>query len=246
LTDRAEHPVEYLPELAMGVLAPAEMAELHSHLRACETCTAEYEELRRVTDLLPLAAEDLAPAEGLRGQVLERIAREPVSFAAAQEQRRQRAWMPAAIAAGLALLALGGLAGFLGGRAAGDDASGGEREQQLVEAAAQGELSQTRMEQNGVTVSFVRAPGAASGFAWVEGLPALPEGKAYQAWFIRAGQDPEPSNVLRELPGGWLDAAAPIEEYAAIALTIEDNDGARTPSGDPVAVVELDRAARAR
>jgi hypothetical protein len=116
----------------------------------------------------------------------------------------------------------------------------------VLQAAAQGTLSVARGESGGVTASFVRAPGQSEGFAWVQGMPALPEGKAYQAWFTRDMKHFEPSSVFDTASGGvWLPAAGPLSDYAAMAFTIEDDHGAQAPTGEPFVVVDLTKAVRA-
>ena len=93
-------------------------------------------------------------------------------------------------------------------------------------------------------MTLVRAPGHRDAFVWVENLPVLPAGKAYQAWFIRDGKA-EPSTVFRGGSGGvWVKAGDPIDRFASMALTIEDNGGVQKPSGAPFVAVELQKSVR--
>ncbi|MDZ7727947.1 MAG: anti-sigma factor [Dehalococcoidia bacterium] len=89
-------------------------------------------------------------------------------------------------------------------------------------------------------------PASPATFALVEGLPSLPEGKAYQAWFTPDGETFEPSDVFRESRGGvWLSASQDMGQYAAAAFTIEDEDGAEAPTQDPFVVIPFGATAAA-
>jgi hypothetical protein len=204
----------------------------------------------RVTSLLPLAAEDTEPAAGVKDALMERIGREPRSIAPKQQQAwaRSRPWLAGAIAAGVALLVLGGIGGFATGRLSDDGggASTSAAQARLLQGAAQGTLSVARGESGAVKASFVRAPGQSEGFAYVEGLPPLPAGKAYQAWFTRDMQQFEPSAVFETANGGvWLPAAGPLDDYTAMAFTIEDEAGAKAPTSAPFVVMDLKKSVRA-
>lgn len=234
----------------MGVLPEPDAGTVRAHVSACETCAAELAEMERVTRLLPFAAESAEPATGTRESLLERIAVEPRPIASAPTARRAarwRQWVPAAAAAGVALLALGGLIGFVAGDSGGADGPEASLQARLLQSAALNTLRRDHLESGAMSVSFVRAPGEASGFAWVDGMPALPEGKAYQAWFTKDGEEFEPSAVFATNEGGvWLPAVDAIDQYAAIGFTIEDDGGAKQPTQAPFAVVPLQSAARRR
>ena len=138
MTEQNEHPVDLLPELALGVLTEAEAADLRVHLAGCASCQAEHDELQRVARLLPFAAEDREPSPATKAAVMYRIATEPRSLPARSNVVRPR-WpmFGAAAAAGVLLLAVGGFGGWLVGS---DDTSDLEdqleRQQVVVNAAA--------------------------------------------------------------------------------------------------------------
>jgi hypothetical protein len=240
----AEHPVEFLPELALGVLAEDDAPGIREHIASCESCRAEYEVMVRAARLLPYAVEEVEPATEVREGLMERIAAEPRLLRA---RGVRPSWQRfTAIAAGVAvLLAAGGVAGALLWR--GNDNAGLEDEvghqRELVQAVAQGTAARDTAEQGGTKATLVYAPGTDSAFAWLEGMPPLPEGKAYQAWFI-AADAPKPSNVFSSTSGGvWLDSPGSVRDFSAFALTIEDKDGATAPSQQPFVVVALNTAA---
>jgi len=237
-----EHPLEYLPELALGVLAEEEAPGIREHLAACDSCQAEYEVMAEAARLLPYAVKEVEPSEAVREGLMGRIADEP-------RQLRPRVIRPAwqrftAIAAAAALLVVAG--GFAGGILMGGDDGDLKRENSLqgslVRAVAEGNARRDTVESGAMKASVVYAPGTESAFALLEGLPALPSGKAYQAWFIEAGA-PKPSNVFGSEGGVWLDSPGDVASFAAMALTIEDEGGADAPSQAPFMVVSLNSTA---
>ena len=251
------HPVDLLPELALGVLSEADAAEVREHLAACASCTAEYREMERVAGLLPFGVEDVAPPPAIKAGLMERISHEPRKLpvvAGGKGRAGVTQWRPAywfgAAAAGIAVLVLGGLAGFLIGHGGGGSSSADAvlrannlRQAALVQAVANGTVARITVTQGGATATLLRAPGSSDAFAWLEGLPALPAGKAYEAWVTPDGKQFEPSTVFSNGQGVWLVASRDFGTYEAVALTIEDKGGARQPTQAPFLEVKLNGTA---
>ncbi|MEP6872390.1 MAG: anti-sigma factor [Anaerolineaceae bacterium] len=235
--------MEFLAELALGALAEGEAADIGAHVAGCAECGAELAQMRRVAQLLPFAVEDIAPAPSIKAGLLGRIAAEPRPIRAIPRSRPGWRWPLAIAAAAAALLVSGGVLGasLFGGSASNRN---NERQTSLVQAFAQGTASTSHGEQGGASVTLLRAPGQHDAFVWVANLPALPAEKAYQAWFIRDGRA-EPSTVFRSGSGGvWIEAGDTIDRFASMALTIEDGNGAKTPSAAPFVAVELRKSVR--
>jgi hypothetical protein len=248
LTEQNEHPVDLLPELALGVLTEAEAADLRVHLAGCASCQAEHDELQRVARLLPFAAEDREPSPATKAAVMDRIATEPRPLPARGNVIRPR-WpmFGAAAAAGVLLLAVGGFGGWLLGS---DDNSEledeVERQQVVVNAAADGTLRTVSAANGDARATLLTVPGSADAFVMMSNPPALEAGKRYQAWFIR-GATPEPGDVFEDASGVWLRAEdGTLDDFGAVAFTIEDEGGAQRPSQDPFMVIEVGATARAR
>ena len=255
MTEHDDHPIDYLAELALGVLGESEASPIHAHLAGCESCRNEFDEMSRVARLLPLAAEDAEPPAAVKEGVFARIAREPQANDPAMLPRtaniiRPRRWQWAgAVAASIAAFVVGGAA--LGYLVRGGGNASLEREAvfqaQVVESAARGDLRVARIQDGTMRAAIVRAPGSHQAYILAENLPAHENGKAYQAWFSKDGKTFEPSSVFTDAQGRtWLTAAGPVDEYAAIGLTIEDADGASTPSSAPFMLVDLTKSVRAR
>ncbi len=237
-----EHPLDYLPELALGVLAEDDAPRIREHLETCASCRDEYETMVRAARLLPFAMEELEPGPEVRAGLMDRIASEPRLL------RPKRGWprwqQLTAIAAAAAVLVVVG--GFAGAFLTGSDNSLTEEnglQRTLVEAVAEGNARRETAEQDGATTALVYAPGSSSAFAWVQNLPTLPDGKAYQAWFIESGTA-RPSDVFSTSEGGvWVSSPGDISHFGAFALTIEDKGGATQPSQTPFMVLTLGTAA---
>jgi hypothetical protein len=231
----------------MGILPEVDARAVRAHAAICSPCREELEEMSRVSSLLPLAVEDFVPSESVKSELMARIGSEPRGLAAARETRPARRWFAAAAAA-VALFA--GLAG-LGGYLAGDSGSGNgstsaneARADALAQSAAQGTLQVAKLAQGSLQATLVRAPGAADGFVWVEGMPELPAGKTFKAWFIKEGAAPQPSTAFSDRSGGvWLAAGSPIESFGSVAFTIEQDGDAAKPSSTPFAIIPLKSSA---
>lgn len=246
------HPSELIAEYALGVLPEPEAAAVREYLSSNEGARAEYEEMARVASLLPLAVEQEAPPESVRAGLMARIASEgrPANVLPPRPGGSRRGViLPFRLAIGAAaaavLIVAAGAAGFLLGDDGGTAVDG--RDRTLVQAAAQGGLTIERAETAGGKAVLLRAKGATEAFAWFEGLKPLGRDRAYQAWFIRDGAGPEPGPVFRMTDGGlWLGAEARIEDYSAVAFTIEDRDGATRPTSDPFLVIPVGARAQGR
>lgn len=64
---------DLLPELALGILAGAERAEVLDHLDRCARCRAESEDWARAADVLPTLLADAEPPAGFEACTLERL-----------------------------------------------------------------------------------------------------------------------------------------------------------------------------
>ncbi|MGH2634384.1 MAG: anti-sigma factor [Tepidiformaceae bacterium] len=240
------HPADLLPELALGVLPEAEAESVREHLAGCTECTAELREMDRVAGLLPFGVEDVAPSPAIKAGLMERIAHEPRRLQPpTRPHLRPRYWLGAA-AAGIAVLVLAGAVGFLLGNSGGGSASGSGslkaenlRQAALVQSVANDTVLKSTVTEGPASATLLRAPGSSDAYAWLEGLPALPAGKAYQAWLTSDGKQFDPSTVFSNGQGVWLVAGRDFGTYAVVALTIEDAGGARQPTQAPFLEVKL-------
>lgn len=246
MTESHVHPVDLLPELALGVLPEREAHELRRHLASCPGCEAEYAEMLRVATVLPLAAEDRGPSASVRDSVMDRIRNEPRDVRG--RLSRPPRWAAAA-AVVVVLVAAGG--GYLLGRN-GDDSGAAVSEAQfaryteLVRAMVLDDVRRIETATPGGQVVIVSASGSETSYAWVDNFPDLPDGKAYQLWVSRDGSSVEPGEVFSaDHTGFWFTTQGPVTGYALLSFTIEDAGGAEQPSQAPFLSLDPRDTARA-
>jgi len=90
-----EHPEELLPWYANGTLAPEEHERVERHLARCARCREELEVLRAMRREIKTLDAAPAPGDVVRARVLR-----------AAPGARRPAWMPVALAASVAVIAL--------------------------------------------------------------------------------------------------------------------------------------------
>jgi anti-sigma-K factor RskA len=192
---------------ALDALDPEERWTYEQHLYSCERCRDEVATLRETASELAYAADGPAPPAELR----DRILREARASAPAEVVPLRRRWLvPAlatvAVAAACAAVGLG-----LWGNSLRDQAPTEQR-----------------------VISVEGAPGnlivAGDEATLVTCLDEAPAGKTYEAWVIEA-DTPRAAGLFS---GGCQ--SVPIEEPVSsgntVAVTLEDEGGAESPTGD--------------
>jgi hypothetical protein len=249
-------PSELLAEFALGVLPEADAARVQAYLAENAEAMSEFEEMARVARLLPFAADDREPSVDLRTSIMDRITREagsPFQQPGSDEKivplRSRHVTWPLVAAAAAILVVAAGIGGFvLGNSGRREDTeirAQAVRQANLLVAVAHGQTQSFRGVDGNTSVSVVRASGSLDAYTYVEGLPPLPRGKAYQAWFTRDFKEFEPGPVFSTNTGGvWLSATDAVDGYAALAFTIENDSGVKTPSQAPFVVVPLQVTAK--
>jgi anti-sigma-K factor RskA len=231
---------------ALGALSPEEARRFEAFLPSSPEAQREVAEYRDVAALLALGGPEVAPSPDLKERVLSR-SRGPSGRPGAVARRPQAYW--GALAAGLvAVVGLG--FGYVQLREARDlRAELGRTMQRLAETS---ELLTARE----ATLNAIYEPGVqmfqltASGdpdpgiqLFWdrqrhraiVHGfrLKPVPEGRAYQLWFIKDGA-PVPSVTFKPEPDGHVSVEqipVPAEgEVSAAAVTVEPESGSTQPT----------------
>lgn len=228
------HPIDLLPELALGVLPEPEARRARSHVAGCPACREEFQALEAVAALLPLAAEAPEPPGRVRSAVLAAARRE----AAPRTIRWRRPALALATAAAVAGLALGAAIGaFLAPRGGTAD----PRSEALLAAAARGETLRAAAADDGIAASILLDPASGAAFAVLEGLPAPGPGRTYQAWLIGSA-GPRSAGLIRAAGAYWLELG-PGGQPAAFALTSEPAGGSPAPTSEPLIIVPIGQAA---
>lgn len=242
-------PKELIAELALGVLDEAEAARVRAYLAQNPEAALEYEEMARVARILPLAVQEREPSEALRSGLMDRIASEPTVLRPKEpadvpsRTRKPIAWLFPLAAAAAVLVVAAGFGGFALGRS--DDDSGDIRAQaamqdRLLSAVAHGEARTASGGEGDLRVAVVHSQGSEDAYTYVQGLPVLESGKAYQAWFTKDLKTFEPGPTFHTKDGSvWLEASDDVSSYVAMAFTVEKDGGVQQPTQAPFVVVPL-------
>jgi hypothetical protein len=246
--------------LALGALPAAESESVVAHLRTCEHCRRDYDDLRSVANLVGFEAEstpteldDLSSAR-MKARVMSAVRADVASHArrtAPVAPARAATWPFYAAAAALVLAVITSLSTIATRSQLATD------EQRIAllqneETARQAALAdaQAKRDELAGRLALIVAPGAKH-FAVPSGevietrgriviafahLPAAPDGKVYQAWTLaRGAKAVAPS--LTFTPDATGTAVIELPEsaagLAAVALSVEPAGGSKVPTTKP-------------
>ena len=230
---------EMIPARALSALDAAEDRALNEHLENCDECRKELQDWEATAAAMSLASNPAEPSPQVRERILSEVRKDlssPAEVIPFKSTPRRNVWSSfgalGAIAAVVLFAALSiGLAVLW------------RQNQQLGDDRAFVELVKTR----GAKVSELRAadPGltAYAKLAYdptgravliASNLPNVPQGRAYQLWFIVGNKPPVPGKtfvpdssgnaVLKdELPREAVDANV-------FAITVEPANGSSAPT----------------
>ncbi len=217
---------ELLAAFALSALGSEESDVVRKHLASCRRHDKGLAANLQVVDRLPMLADEREPSPLLRVRVLDAIAaggRAPtapskVAYKAPRIARRQ--FVPYLVAAALFL----GLMGMLGWN--------------LVLQLGRGTNSQTMtatLTGSGGSGELVYSSDHHLGVLRLE-LPALPAGRAYQAWQIHSTGPVSLGLVSAGEPSAFV---ADLSNASAVAVTEEPAGGSRQPTSDPVLIAQI-------
>ncbi|HEU5130685.1 MAG TPA: anti-sigma factor [Pyrinomonadaceae bacterium] len=229
---------EMIPARALSALDAAEERALNEHLENCAECRKELEDWQATAASLSLATEPVEPSPQVRERILSEVrkdrssAPEVIPFKTPPRNIWSSFGSLGAIAAVVLFTALAiGLAVLWrqNQRLA--------RENQFVElvntpGARVSELKGAEPGQSATAKLAYDRTGRA--ILMASKLPNVPEGKAYQLWFIVGNKPPMPGKtfvadrsgnavVKEELPGEAIDADI-------FAITVEPEGGSTAPT----------------
>jgi anti-sigma-K factor RskA len=234
----------------LGALTSEEEAAFEVHIATCPACRQELEELRRVPDLLAVAAEPVEVPAGLEARVLDAIAREPARRRAptGARTRLQRSgpgprWRGAWGLAAAAALVIAFFGGIGLGRGLPQSHPPAPVHQPVslqtihLVAAAGG---------TGSGVATVRDTAAGKAIELtVKGLPPPPAGHFYTCWLVAGDdtlqhQDRVSVGSFRTSGTGSVtlrwETAADLGRYPHLGVTLEPDTGNPLHQGPKVLV----------
>ena len=226
---------EMIPARALSALDAAEERALNEHLENCSECRQELEQWQATAAALSLASDPAEPSPHVRERILSEVRKDLSSSKVIpfKSTPPRRSWLPlGAIAAVVLLTALIiGLAVLW------------RQNQRLTRDTEFVQLVNTP----GARVRELRAvdpaQSASAKLAYdrngrailmASNLPNVPEGKAYQLWFIVGNKPPVPGKTFVPDSGGnaVLKAEMPADAINAnvFALTVEPASGSSAPT----------------
>jgi anti-sigma-K factor RskA len=244
---------------ALGALSPDEARRFEAFLAGSPEAQREVAEYREVAALLALGGPEAAPSPDLRERVLSRMRAPSARPATGALRRRSPQW--GALAAGL-VAAVGLGFGYVQLREARDlRGELGRTTQRLAttsELLTEREATLNAIFEPGVQMFQLTArgdPDPGIQLFWdqqrhraiVHGfkLKPVPEGRAYQLWFIKDGA-PVPSVTFKPEPTGHVrveQIPVPADgEVSAAAVTVEPESGSTQPTSPILLVGPLKRS----
>ena len=230
---------------AMGVAEEPEQSEIAVHLgRNCDVCMAAMRRAVELTSLLGAIAPEAAPSRKLRRRILASVGRERSSG---------WAWVWAAAAALALAVAL-----YVG--------DGWQREAGTV-AGLRRELNQRQADNARLNeaLAIVSGPDTAEAsfgnaqprpprgrvfvnprrgvLMMANNLPPAPAGKLYEMWMIPKAGNPIPAGLFQSGEDGNAlnirPGAVDLSQTKAVAVTVENQEGAAQPTSQPFIVAAL-------
>ena len=233
---------EMIPARALSALDAAEAQALNEHLENCAECRKELDEWQATAAALAFGANAAEPSPKVRERILDEVRKdlsEPnvVPFRSTPRNLWSSFGSLGAMAAAVLFTAL-----IVG----------------IVVLWRQNNAMQTKLEQSQAFVQLVTSPGARvaelkssavgggatatvaydnTGHAMLvaTNLPSLPQGKAYQLWFIVGNKPPMPGKTFApdSTGQGVTEEQMPREALNSpvFAVTVEPAGGVPAPTG---------------
>lgn len=219
---------ELLAAFSLSALSEDEAGQVRRHLIGCRRHDQALAEFRTVAEALPLAVEEQEPPAELRARLLAAFDAETATRSGQIAPLRRRTapvrlrrpaltWLAAAAAL---FLAVGGLVAWnltleLGG--------GGEPRLTATLAGTVGRAEMVYFQNDQAGVLRLD-------------LPALPPGRAYQAWHIGPGGPVSLGLVPNK---GAAAFSADLSQSSAVAITDEPAEGSEQPTAAPLLAASL-------
>jgi anti-sigma-K factor RskA len=238
---------ENIPAYALGALDAEEARALEAHLPTCDSCRAELDDYRLVSDNLLRAVPPARPSPALRKRLQSRL---PSARSTQKAGRPRFAWSFSRLAVGTALLLLFGmnLFSFAQLRTL-------QRQQLSVQRQLQNNQAALAMLSYPGTEALPIEAGEISGTVLLDrdrnsaalvvwNLPELTEGQTYQAWLIEPDGYRISAGLFRSQPDlpyttHPVFSSLSMSNFIGIGVTVEPAAGSEQPTGPRVFKVDF-------
>ncbi|MDQ6929902.1 MAG: anti-sigma factor [Candidatus Eremiobacteraeota bacterium] len=243
---------------ALGALRASEAATVRAHIKSCDECRAEYDELRPAVNALAVSAQ-ASPAPGtatypsdlLKARVMKTVRAE--SDRSAERPRRSVVWPAYIVAAASIVLALWATGSNMLVKSqmqqSQDQVALLSQQVKSANGTIAGEKTMVADLMNADSHRFAVANGEVVMhgeriYIAMHGMPMPPKGHVYQAWMLHSGaKEMTPGTTFMPDPerGGVAVVSLPphAKTFAAVAVSIEPEGGSKAPTTKPEFIVKL-------
>ena len=230
---------------ALDALDDVERAGFERHLRSCGSCAAEVIEFQEAAAGLADRVA-MAPPEHLRAKVMAEVARTR-QLSPTERRHLHRPSLRRTLATAAAAVVIAGTTG-LGGIAW----QAHESQQDLQVAARRSAERATQLTEvltdpsrieavdevtGGGTATVVAAQGRA--VIATNQLPALPSGKQYQVWLVKADKQILSAGMLGLQNGSGQSLVSGVTAGDAVAVSVEPAGGSKQPTTTPIVAIPV-------
>ncbi|WP_112179402.1 MULTISPECIES: anti-sigma factor [Paraliobacillus] len=224
-------------------LSEKDKALFEEHLKTCESCQEELNELEELTQELPFMSESVTPPAQMKGQVLENVfsskqeeeeEQKKTTVAPIQQDRfNKRNWLTPLLAAGLLLSVLGN--GLLMMNQTDKDTTQ-EEEISLDKTQLSTQLTPSEGLESQANATMVEQQDGVSLVIQANNLSQLEGEETYQVWVLEDGEPYRAGTFVPNEDGfGAVSYKMDFPEehnWDTIAITIEPDATSETPRGD--------------
>jgi anti-sigma-K factor RskA len=226
---------EMIPARALSALDAAEERALNEHLENCSECRKELEGWQATAAALSLAPDPVEPSPEVRERILTEVRKDlTADVIPFKSTSRRNVWTSLGSLGAIAAVVLFA-AMSIGLAVLWRQNQRLEREREFVELVNTpgAKVSELRGTDPGLSATAKLAYDR-SGRAILIGskLPSVPQGKAYQLWFIVGNNPPVPGKTFVPDKSGSvvLKEEIPRDAVDVFAITVEPAEGSSAPT----------------
>jgi len=232
---------EMIPARALSALDAAEAHALNDHLADCEECRSELQEWEATAAAMAVSANPMEPSPKVRERILDEIRNESKSEVIPFRSATRNIWTSfgslGAIAAIILVTAL--IAGLVvvwrQNNARGIELAQSKEFLELATTPGAKVMRLDGVDRGAGATAKLVYDKTGHAMLMADKLPNVPEGKAYQLWFIVGKNPPMPGKTFMpdDTGKGMLKDQVPetAMDSAVFAITIEPVGGVDVPTG---------------
>jgi anti-sigma-K factor RskA len=237
---------------ALGVLPAGDAQRVREHMATCSQCRDEYAKLKTTAVTIGFSSQTSTPAADCPSTLLKpRIMREVRASLDGSRAERPPVWPAYLVAAACLAIAIVSSIGDIAlnnqlHQAKSQVALGAQRSTALARDLAESrstlsDLLSSDAKRYPINGGEVVTRGGRL-YITINGLPAPPRGKTYQAWTLaRGAKRVAPSLTFVPDARGVAVVTVPVDarDTAAVAISVEPEGGSKQPTTKPIAFVAL-------